>query len=426
MFCEKCGSKIEDGALFCSSCGSKQEVRSGESVQKENVKATMKQSANQKGKLIGVAAIGVIVILAVIFLLTGSKKISVDINEYMTVSFSGYDSCGYVDVDIDKDAIQDLLVEEGIDSSASEYPELDQDDIAKKVAVSIDTDIDLENKALSNGDVITVTITYNEELAEGCNVEFKVKEESFTVSGLEPLVSLNPFEDITVEFTGASPYALPSIVSSTTNEFLKTISSSNYTFSSSSYKIGDVVTVTFKGTEEEANKYGYTLETYTCDYVCEGVNEWIESAEELSDSNIETLKEAAIECIDTYVNSMGSATMTSYEYQGMYVMFSTSSIDNQVVAVYKAAITYDAWLISYEDEIVYFPVCIESIITTPDGEVLYDSYTEILTGYQTGLLRSMSYMDGYVDGFQMYDEIITQNASEYNYVVTDSLVQFGE
>lgn len=123
---------------------------------------------------------------------------------------------------------------------------------------------------------------------------------------------------------------------------------------------------------------------------------------------------------------MGSATMTSYEYQGMYVMFSTSSIDNQVVAVYKAAITYDAWLISYEDEIVYFPVCIESIITTPDGEVLYDSYTEILTGYQTGLLRSMSYMDGYVDGFQMYDEIITQNASEYNYVVTDSLVQFGE
>ncbi len=397
----------------------------GESVKKESVKATTKQFENQKGKLIGIGAVGVIVILALIFLFTGSKKISVDINEYITVSFSGYDSCGYADVDIDKNAIQDILVEEGIDSSESEYPELDQDDIARKVAVSIDADIDLADQTLSNGDVITVTITYNEELAEGCNVEFKVKEESFTVSGLEPLVSLNPFDDLTVKFTGASPYALPSIDLNTTNEFLKT---KYYSFSSESYQAGDVVTVTFEGTEEDANRYGYTVDTYTCDYVCEDVNMWIESDEPLSDANIETLKAVAMEGIDKYLNKLDAATMTSYEYQGMYVMsqgFDTSSLSNQVVIVYKAGIHYESVLLNYDDEI-YFPVCIESIITTPDGEVLYDSDTEILTGYQTGLPVVLTYLYGYADGFEMYDAIITQNASQYNYVVTDSLVQFGE
>ena len=59
---------------------------------------------------------------------------------------------------------------------------------------------------LSNGDKITVTANYSEENANNELVIIENNKKEFTVSGLQEPIEIDPFEKLTITYTGASPY----------------------------------------------------------------------------------------------------------------------------------------------------------------------------------------------------------------------------
>lgn len=66
-FCQKCGAKLEDGTKFCEICGAEQEVQEAAAPAKE-APATEKKPAKLDNKMVGLIAMGVIAVVAVVLI----------------------------------------------------------------------------------------------------------------------------------------------------------------------------------------------------------------------------------------------------------------------------------------------------------------------------------------------------------------------
>ncbi len=120
-------------------------------------------------------------------LLTGCKKKQeidgvVDIFDYVDVAFDGANGEGKATVNIDFDGMEIEMVGgedkvEGLDMSA----------LTKYIncVSSLSFDID-KSSGLSNGDVVTVTVTFDQSAADAANVVFgEQTSQTFTAKGLK-------------------------------------------------------------------------------------------------------------------------------------------------------------------------------------------------------------------------------------------------
>ncbi|MCR5556425.1 MAG: zinc ribbon domain-containing protein [Butyrivibrio sp.] len=157
--------------------------------------------------------------------------------------------------------------------------------------------------------------------------------------------------------------------------------------------------------------------------------------ESLSDIG-ETIKtELDAEAEDTIL----SYTASNYDYShyfsvanlhmvGEYLLVAkTQGTDftknNKYVIVYAADVSYSKRNIA---DTVYFPVEFDGIVSLPNGEHIVTARKGIVgSNYFSG--NNVWYSTkGYVDGAQMYKEIVTANRDKYTYEVSDSLKEFGE
>ena len=115
MFCGNCGTQIPEGSKFCPNCGTAVEAPVQavpvETKVAEPVKASVQpapqtpvqvqyQAVRKKGgagKLVGIIAGVCVLILALgvgaAFLFLG-RKTTINLNKYMTISYSGYETIG--------------------------------------------------------------------------------------------------------------------------------------------------------------------------------------------------------------------------------------------------------------------------------------------------------------------------------------------
>lgn len=151
------------------------------------------------GIIAGVVGFLVLIITIIVSVVTAPKTIN--ILEYIDISYDGYEYIGYADVDIDYEAI----VKDNMDIfNVDTKQELSSALITIKECIGVEVE-DYTN--LQNGDEFKIKFNFdNKMLKERYNCVFKCKNINSKVKGLTELTAYNPFDDITVEVSGEYEY----------------------------------------------------------------------------------------------------------------------------------------------------------------------------------------------------------------------------
>ena len=112
MICRKCKRKIPDDSIFCPECAASQG--------KVENSAKLSAKSGSKKKIVAILgillAIGFIVGIAVLMI-----KPTINLNDYLSVSFEGYDTVGRATVEFDEERFLDVYKGELPDSFVSDY-----------------------------------------------------------------------------------------------------------------------------------------------------------------------------------------------------------------------------------------------------------------------------------------------------------------
>ena len=192
-------------------------------------------------------------------LLTGCQSSSINLMDYVTVTFSGLDGQGSASCTLDTVALEKELLGDKAGQLTQET--------AEKMAIIAQFEASLtlapdRQDTLSNGD--TVTVTGNGTLAQQLGLSGLDSTKSFSVEGLQEPIEVDAFDSaffntddgVRLVFEGASPNASLSIVNACQQEPASLIT---YTAEPNQYlSNGDTVTITASLPSYVMAK-GYTL-----------------------------------------------------------------------------------------------------------------------------------------------------------------------
>jgi len=143
---------------------------------------------------------------------TDSKTI--DLNKYVSVEFSGYNTMGEAEATFDSDAFAKdykdkikVKVKDGKGSDMEMNMELNLGsepyNVLRIYCAKFDAD---KTSELSNGDVVKIVWDCDDEKAkEYFGYKLKYSDIEYKVEGLKELESFDPFEHVKVEITGIAP-----------------------------------------------------------------------------------------------------------------------------------------------------------------------------------------------------------------------------
>lgn len=191
-----------------------------------------------------------------------------------------------------------------------------------------------DNGNLSNGDTITVvanciSASYN---PDDSTIEYNGKKyivaksssSEFTVTDLGNVKELDPFENVTVDFTGISPrVSVSGMNTDNASDLIRNLF--DYTISQTSdLKLGDVITVHAEYKpgfdEEDLLKEGYTLLKNQRTYIVENVDEYTTKVKSIDLTNIQremrkqlsSFSGSEIKLVNAYFNTAKSSAASPY------------------------------------------------------------------------------------------------------------------
>jgi len=213
--------------------------------------------------IIGVVA-GLALLAAVLAIYFMNRTVTVDLNQFVTPQFEGYDTVGTAQAKFSKKQMKETYgsriryrgTEE--EREALSQPDGDESDIALLIENCIHGTLDVGD-GLSNGDTVTFTWEVDEELAEEqFHVQFEYSDLSWTVEGLEEVEFFDPFDSIKVEFYGKDGEAYAEVVM---DDFDDRMYGLDYdVYPADGLYEGDEVTVTLYYTGDERDY----IEEYEC------------------------------------------------------------------------------------------------------------------------------------------------------------------
>ena len=275
--------------------------------------------------------------LFAILALTGcGSKMKVDLTKYVQVVSSGADGYGYANAEVDEMGLKSLLLEDD-ESDADSWVKLD-------ALLKIRYELDRKDH-LSNGDQITVYVTYPDSLAEALDADITPKSgESWTVeiSGLGEPDRVNVFENITLEYgVGNTLRAKGQYV------YL------DYSLSRTQGLVnGDTVVITVSAPDGNTDLDRYCMEHYgwmpvsdVCEYTVTGIDEYPISMETIPEEMFEQLRMIAQLRIEEMGEQMSFAfgdqgyQMNHYALESVYIASPRENVEsgnkNEVYLVYK-------------------------------------------------------------------------------------------
>ena len=178
----------------------------------------------------------------------------------------------------------------------------------------------------------------------------------------------------------------------------------------------------------ETNRDSYTSE---CGDGFEEYSEYetIEKIDDISESYRKTLYDDARDKIESYIANDYSSDLnaSNLSVAGEYMLLAkTQGTDfennNKYFVVFSATVSHSDG--DFEATTVYFPVEYDGIVKLPGDEYMTTVNGDIL-GNST-FADTWYHTKGYIDGTQMYSDIITSNRANYTYEVSDSLKEFGQ
>ena len=381
-----------------------------------------------------IAVIAVVVVAIVALVVVKNQKKKVNINDYISVEYNGYETAGTAYVDFDETGFSEAVIKaQGKKlKNVKSLDDLDWSDLADLMGSSnwdlidsITFDVKPDSD-LSNGDVVTVTASWNEDYEKKAGVKILSKEQEFTVEGLEEVKEVDPFEDIEVTFSGTPPYVYPDWTNNSDDDYLRYLWFNFEDYDS--LDVGDTVTLTVDESEENALANGYKFTQTSKEYIVSGVDSYVTSAADISADNLDSMKNEATDVLDAYfANNNSYIGNSGFSYEGSYYLVAKNSDTwgdtNVLYLVFSTTVTSAEN--AFEPTVVYFPVKYTNIMALSDGSQSFNTYGDI-EGYTDLEYDDGWYnVDGYTDGAQMFNDLVVTQKVDYTYEVTDNLTQFG-
>ena len=306
---------------------------------------------------------------------------------------------------------------EGYDGKGSVYMDNKGDG---EVSLKLDNS---GNGSLKNGDKIKVTVNGNAEeikealLSQGKNLT--VTEKEFTVDGLEAYKDVDPFEYLTVTFTGTSPDGEASVklnddcpIRYLDYEVSKQKGIAN----------GEAMKITVGGNYEDQ---GYTLSATEKEYTCEGLPFYISQIGDLTDDVINKMKANNKDIMEAYAASNWTEKMLGkMNFRGCYLITPKEEVDlgwgdvsNRLYFVYKVSTS------SKEVPEYYWCTAYSNIIVLEDGTISYDNSEAKVNSvcpseYAKDLGKYGASYYGYKDLDTLFNKVITSQIDKYKYEST--------
>lgn len=352
MLCTHCGKEIQNGITFCPYCGS------AVNNAKENTKMKKRNPAKV---LVPIAAVAVVAAGGWAF---ANRTPTIDVSKYMTLSADGYNTVGKLNIDFDTDKLEQDYGKQittrfkkqmknlkddtfGLSSlTASLYDGYEADLFAETCATgSAD-----KTKNLSNGDVVTYTWDDNsDEAEEAFGVKVKYTDITYTVSGLASVNTFDAFDGVDVEFSGISPDGRATVNSLPTAAEAQGL---YYTLDENSgLSNGDTVTLTVHSNRDDfsdcISKYGAMPQATEKTFTVAGLNEYVTSADTLSDSVLVSLQNQAEDVFKSYAAQRFSngQTFKGMTYLGNYILTPKNKDSwgdkNRIALAYQVTVHHD-------------------------------------------------------------------------------------
>lgn len=401
--------------------------------------AAKKMKSNKKllGGIIGAA---ILLVLVLIFALI--HKPTINMNKYIEVEFDGYDGVGSIHVTLDwkkieKDYGDKLKVKKlsKEDKAVLGLLGADQDDLALmylKECVGYTLD---QSTGLSNGDMVTLEWDIEtDNIKEYLNVNVKASDKEYKVKDLEKVDLFDPFEYITVEFSGTAPNGYADVKKDNNKEMMNYL---NFSISNNSgLSNGDKITITMKMNLSEsdfAEKFGCLPSANEKEYEINGLPGYIKSSAEIPEDTMAKMKKQTEDIImGTTSNWAKESKLVSTEYVGNYFISpkgSSYGYYNRIYLVYKVNATVTKEIkgtASSQDVSYYYGVAFNNLMTVPqDGSVFVDvtQYDKIQNSFRktlefigpNGSVSDSFYFYGYETLDEIYNIAVIKNIENYNY-----------
>ena len=381
-----------------------------------------------------IAVIAVVVVAIVALVVVKNQKKKVNINDYISVEYNGYETAGTAYVDFDETGFSEAVIKaQGKKlKNVKSLDDLDWSDLTDLMGSSnwdlidsITFDVKPDSD-LSNGDVVTVTASWNEDYEKKAGVKILSKEQEFTVEGLEEVKEVDPFEDIEVTFSGTPPYVYPDWTNNSDDDYLRYLWFNFEDYDS--LDVGDTVTLTVDESEENALANGYKFTQTSKEYTVSGVDSYVTSAADISADNLDSMKNEATDALDAYfANNNSYIGNSGFSYEGSYYLVAKNSDTwgdtNVLYLVFSTTVTSAEN--AFEPTVVYFPVKYTNIMALSDGSQNFNTYGDIEGYTELEYDDGWDNVEGYTDGAQMFNDLVVTQKVDYTYEVTDNLTQFG-
>lgn len=470
MICPNCKKEIADASKFCEFCGTKLGVPNAGQVPpqpnagqippqpnagqippqqnawqvppQQNAWQVPPQQAPKKpidkkklGMIIGIAGAALVLLIIVIVLIATHKK-TIDLEDYTKVTFSGYNGYGKATLNFDNEQFIKDIQEYGKFDRADKKS-IENGDWSSVLSSSLDTynavnEVSYElnkDRKLSNGDTVKVSFKFDNDAASKIGIKFSGDAKKFKVKGLKKVKKINPFDYLTVSFTGTSPNASIETTVDVSSKDSSVQDAMDYVdFSadhSSGIAKGDKIVITAYADEEYLlEESGCKLEETTKEYTCDKVDEYVMKYADITEDYLGTIKKQAEDVIDAYFAEESEFIKADkITFEGYYFLTNkdvdTWSSHNILDLVYSATVKSKDK--SFEKTKVYIPIEFTDVQKYADGQCFVN-----LDSWERKGSTSLQYdwwkqVTGYTKTDTMYNELVAARKAEYTEECTEKL-----
>ena len=441
MICTHCGKEIQNGITFCPYCGSAV----------NNAKENTKMKKHNPAKVLApIAAVAVVAAGGWAF---ANRTPTIDVSKYMTLSADGYNTVGKLNISFDTEKLEKDYGKQITTRFKKQMKNLKDDtyglsSLTASLYDGYETDLFAETcatgsadktKNLSNGDVVTYTWDDNsDEAEEAFGVKVKYSDITYPVSGLASVNTFDAFDGVDVEFSGISPDGRATVNSLPTAAEAQGL---YYTLDENSgLSNGDTVTLTVHSNRDDfsdcIDKYGAMPQATEKTFTVEGLNEYVTSADTLSDSVLVSLQNQAEDVFKSYAAQRFSngQTFKGMTYLGNYILTPKNKDSwgdkDRIVLAYQVTVhhdytselntTYDA------DDSFFWYITFNNVSKDADGNIAsglndYDTpttFVKIDSGVQkysfSSSTETWEYY-GYASLDSLYNAAVNQYVENYNH-----------
>ena len=448
MYCVNCGKEIDGQAKVCPYCGAQQNAEHAPAKASGSGAPFLKDK-----KMLGiVGGAAAVVVLVLIFMLSGKPTINLD--DYVTVEFEGYNTVGHARVTVDEDRFYEENLEnleisddtwEKMEDMAYESSESDSELAAFLIgrtmqAIQFLSDREVAgiffdevwqtrsltpSSDLSNGDTVVFAWELSDgdkELLEelfGVKIKFGDPKE-YTVEGLEEPEEIDPFEGVDVTFSGIAPNGEAILDASNGPESCQSLYELDPQEGLSN---GDTVTLYLDRddvNEYLTENYGVVVSETSKTYMVEGLASYAASLDEIPEETAESMRKQSEDVIRAEIARRQGVTLNELTHVGDIMLSpkvpGTMNRNNALYNVYHINATV-ANTVGTVDVETYIWVCYYDLTMLADGTCSVDvSDYQKTNSYITVSIGVNTY---FVPGFENYETLfsntVTTNIADWNY-----------